>query len=1190
MNQEHHEKHAMNEQRLESGLQDVLEQSHTKLQEEMRLLKSGGSGSLKDLSKILVDVTQQVDTLDQAVQKEHELRMAVESKLDQILNDQDSAISQLREELGVALHESHAALQLELAEHGKNADEIKAAMADAHSALKDELDFHKQNFDDFNRTHGDKMSDMEAQLRGDLQNVRAEHHEVHSMNAQRLEDGLNNMLGGAHAKLQEELQLLKGGGARSVEDLNKILVEVTQQVDTLDQAVQKEHELRMAVESKMDQLLNDQDVVICQLKDDVNVAIHESHAALKLELADLAGNADEVKAAMADAHNALKEELDGHRASIDDMHGQLRTDLQTMSNEHHEKHAMNSRALEDGLNNVLGGAHAKLQEELKILKGGGATDLSSLSKIVADVTQQVDNLEQAMQAEHELRMAAETKMDQMFNDQDVVVCQLKDELKVALHESHAALKLELAEHGKNSEDVKAAMADAHAALKDELDLHRQSLEDHANNHGAKMGDLESQLRDDMTKISEEHHEKHAMNARNLEDSINNVLGGAHAQLQDELRILKSGGAGSLQDLSKIVADVTQQVDNLDQAMSKEHELRMAVEAKMDQMLNDQDVVLCQLKEELNVALHESHAALKLELAEHGGKSEDLKAAMADAHAALKDELTLHKQTLEDHGKAHGENFEKLEAQLKKDLAKVNDDHDYKHQVHAQKYEGLESGLHNVLTNTHAKLQQDLKNMSDGHFNLNEMLTDVTKQVDTLTLAVDREHDLRIAVESKLDEVVGELRYEFDQSHEALRSEHSAVAGDLASQLQMQDQAIHAKHANIQASIEQRVQLLEQAQADKHNHTFKELQGAHAKIQDLYGHLQGTKSRNDLVSSSLDERIAFIERQVNEKTDAHNVIHAQLRGEALAREKNLTAVETRIAKVETFFTEITDRHAEALSRLDQSRSSGDQHRAITEQRLAALDRAVLESADNQSHALNAVRMEHGQFLQAERNARESHEKTFLDYINDARAQKEVLENATHEQLRVERHQREMQLNQLKDAMAQQLNAINWQGEAQFTDMLLQERSSREAAERALERRIETYERSLQMERNERSVEMTRIWEAFDGHTHEAMSPIVRELPGPVRALVAPQPGPRALSPRGATSAKILSEVASVSGPITHERVLGAGGDTPPLPGMSAMVPSSTGPSAHHPSNYRATDSYRTGSMLAPSHQSPSLLQR
>jgi len=330
--------------------------------------------------------------------------------------------------------------------------------------------------------------------------------------------------------------------------------------------------------------------------------------------------------------------------------------------------------------------------------------------------------------------------------------------------------------------------------------------------------------------------------------------------------------------------------------------------------------------------------------------------------------------------------------------------------------------------------------------------------------------------------------------------------------------------------------------------------------------------------------------VNDKADVQNAFHSQLRGEALAREKNLTVVETRIAKVETFFMEITDRHAEALSRLDQSRSSGDQHRAITEQRLAALDRAVLESADNQSHALNAVRMEHGQFLQAERNARESHEKTFLDYINDARAQKEVLENATHEQLRVERHQREMQLNQLKDAMAQQLNAINWQGEAQFTDMLLQERSSREAAERALERRIETYERSLQMERNERSVEMTRIWEAFDGHTHEAMSPIVRELPGPVRALVAPQPGPRALSPRGATSAKILSEVASVSGPITHERVLGAGGDTPPLPGMSAMVPSSTGPSAHHPSNYRATDSYRTGSMLAPSHQSPSLLQR
>jgi len=1220
MNDEHHEKHSQNSAKLEEGLEKVLGGAHSKLQEELGMLKSGSATNIKDLSKILADVTQQVDKIDQAVEQEHELRMAVEEKLDSMFNEQDKTIEAVKKDLQVALKESHAALKVELAEHGKSKDEIAAALQDANDALKEEMNLSKNQWkkeiDSHVKANEDKHKDMAKAMKA----MDDAHHEKHAANSEKLENSISDALGSVHARLQDEVKQLKSGGAGSLKDLSKIVADMALQIDKVDMAVEKEHELRMAVETKLDQMFNDQDKVITDVKKDLQIALKESHAALKVELAEHGNSKEELRQAMEDANAALKEEvklsqntfkkgIDDHVKATEIKHRDIGLAMKAMDDAHHEKHAQNSEKLEASISNVLGGAHAKLQDEIKLLKSGGAGSIKDLSKVLADVAAQVDKIDQAVEKEHELRMAVEDKLDSMFNDQDKTIQDVKKDLQVALKESHAALRVELAEHGKSKDDIKAALDDAQLAMKEELKLSHSALKGELNTHIKNNDALHKSNADAMKAMDDAHHEKHAANSEKLENSISSALGSVHGKLQDELKLLKSGGAGSLKDLSKILADVTQQVDKIDQAVEKEHELRMAVETKLDAMFNDQDKVVQGVKKELQVAMKESHAALKLELAEHGKSKEEMAAAMADAHAALKDELSLHKQGLENHGKVSAGKMAELEAQLRKDLKKVADDHGdklqafadehgEKHEQHAQNAKALEAGLHNALASTHSKLQADLAALQNGtagnHVSLKDILTDVTKQVDELAKDLDKEHDMRMAVEGKLDKMCEDLRKESDvalkeahaalrvelaaqskdanemkaamaEAHKSLKAEYGWAHGDMGNKLdehgkkhamtlaEMQKELkrdlqatagdvdakhreLNAKHAKHQEGIDQRFSLLETASMDKHAHTFKELQATNAKIQELQGLLGGHRSKTDLTHSSLEERIGYLERQLKERAEATNNLQGQVRGESLTREKNSTALESKLSKLETGLIEITDRQQkemenvlgrmrEAIVKVDQQKSIFDNTTNMLESRLTHLDRAVLESSDSHSRALSAFHADYGKemthLLHAERVAREAQEKTFLDYIQDARQQKDALEATVQEQLRLERVAREVQASQLKDALSHQ---SHFGASSEYTDILLQERQSREATERTLERRLESFERAISMERHERAQELQRIWDAFDGHTHEAMSPIVQQVPQvSTRSIMAAPRVNTTISPRTIATAPMVERI-------------------------------------------------------------------
>jgi len=230
---------------LDQGLEGV----HNKLQEELAELRSGHAVNLQ---AVVADVTDQVDKLTKDVEM-----MATDLK--------------------AAQEEAHSALRLELAEHGNNADEMKAAWEEAHKALSQSLDDnlaslaadqakaledhkndHARALADHAETHGNTVADVQAALRGEMENQASSMRELydakhaeHTENTAKMEAGLQSVLDSTHSKLQDELADLRSGHATN---LKQILEDVAQQTDNLTLSLEQEAELRKIMEIKLDKM------------------------------------------------------------------------------------------------------------------------------------------------------------------------------------------------------------------------------------------------------------------------------------------------------------------------------------------------------------------------------------------------------------------------------------------------------------------------------------------------------------------------------------------------------------------------------------------------------------------------------------------------------------------------------------------------------------------------------------------------------------------------------------------------------------------------------------------------------------------------------------------------------------------------------------------------------------------------
>mmetsp|Transcript_114890 Transcript_114890/g.203571 ORF Transcript_114890/g.203571 Transcript_114890/m.203571 type:complete len:175 (+) Transcript_114890:2-526(+) len=155
---------------------------------------------------------------------------------------------------------------------------------------------------------------------------------------------------------------------------------------------------------------------------------------------------------------------------------------------------------------------------------------------------------------------------------------------------------------------------------------------------------------------------------------------------------------------------------------------------------------------MKAAWEEAHKALS-------DAMDDNLSTLAETHVkALADHAAEQAKALAEHADNHGNTVADIQAQLRGELQAQKDAHDEKHANAAEDVQAMEKGMRDVLDNTHEKLQKDLEDLKSGHAsNLNEILADVTQQIDTITMALEQEQELRKGVEEKLDEMFGGLR-------------------------------------------------------------------------------------------------------------------------------------------------------------------------------------------------------------------------------------------------------------------------------------------------------------------------------------------------------------------------------------------------------------------------------------------------
>jgi len=621
--------------------------------------------------------------------------------------DTTQSLDSLRCDLTASQEEAHAALRLELAEHGNNAAEMKAAWEEAHNALSDAMDTglsnmaadhakaleeHKSENARALAEHGENMANHGNNL-SDLEDLHNQRYEEHQAN---LQAGLADV----HGNLQKELAELKSGHAVN---LQSIVTDLTAQVDKLTLDME-------------------------QMATDIGAAQEEAHSALRLELAEHGNNAAEMKAAWEEAHNALAKSMDENLSTLASdqakaLEAQATAQSQALS-DHADTHGGNLSALEDlhnkryeehsaSLQNGLQDVHSTLQQELADLRSGHAVNLK---QVVTDITAQVDKL-------------------------TVDVQQMATDLTAAQEEAHSALRLELAEHGNSASEMKAAWEEAHKALAASMDdnlsnlaeQHAKALEEHASNTSKQLEDhssLHGGNLEDMEALHKQRYEQHA-------NELQAGLEGVHNNLQKELAELKSGHAVNLQ---AIVTDLTSQVDKL----------TLDVE---------------QMGKDVAASQEEAHAALRLELAEHGSNAAEMKAAWEEAHDALTKTMdenlatmaSEHADQTDKHNQGHAQRMDEMEAQIAAQFDRLHSNHDALHDLHAsgrlEHAAALEKGMEAVLENTHGRLQDELKELRSGHAaNLKQVLEDVTVQVDTLTLAMENAQVVRRGNSEKLEQI------------------------------------------------------------------------------------------------------------------------------------------------------------------------------------------------------------------------------------------------------------------------------------------------------------------------------------------------------------------------------------------------------------------------------------------------------
>jgi len=570
--------------------------------EVLRALEQTLARDLQQLAADLNNKTQDVKDLAQANSRESADKLAsaisylrddfektlktTNGRVDGNKEASEHRVGQLEKKVETALAETHVALQTLLAEQGKNFANEHTALKELHTALKVEFQNRQAELDK-------RVSKSHDDLINDIQNVSGIHNKKHEQTKELVKsvnddsnaryESLSQALDKVQKNQQNELAVLRSDMDGTHGSLREVLMEVTKQVDNLDQSIQREHMLILAAEEKFEKSL-------AQVRNDVSDSIEESNETLRLVLVEQGEKAESLKSALQKQHQALKAEIDENRGSVE----------QTFRDQ-----AAKDKRLQEEL--------ASQQMQLSALLSEVHSSHTALRDSLVQSSKSIEDVEERLQRENKRHLLVEERLDkaleamrQEIMDEHLAALKKEllgahnsfresvDELKSAMQDAHKVLRAEMKDNVETSERaVKEFAEETQRALQELSDLHEKVIKDMEADFQSNIRALtdagvrrDADLRSLLESVDKSHHEKHSLNAAALEDFTTRSLTSTQKRLREDMEAMHAGIDDNHGALKECWSELSQQLEDLTNTVKKERKARLLADELQEKYYNE----------------------------------------------------------------------------------------------------------------------------------------------------------------------------------------------------------------------------------------------------------------------------------------------------------------------------------------------------------------------------------------------------------------------------------------------------------------------------------------------------------------------------------------------------------------------------------------------------------------------------
>ncbi|CAE6912035.1 unnamed protein product [Symbiodinium sp. CCMP2592] len=989
--------------------------------------------------------------------------------------------------------------------HGKALAELQAKITSdtksSHASLAERLQYVEQLLGDSVSKHAQELESAKAKL--EEMHVRVSGCEAHGDSLKMDHNGSKARLEEHHATLQQRLDFLEKAMGDSFEKHDKavlhrssspaLLVSLAHgaSLETLKKAHSNLQSEKQALEQNHANLVDRVEKVHNALtsqkaqQDVTHASLRERVEFLESTMGD---NADKHSKALADLHSKMASDAKSNHASVSERLAYVEQMLGDSASKHAK--ALAALALSDpksgdgeafwgmlGFMQELADARAKLDDMHARVSGCEAHG------------EHIDALKKSHSTIHSTVTGSKAKLDEKLEEHHASLSQRMDFLEKAMGDSFD-------KHAKELAATAAKVDAAHSRVSDERiarEAHAASLETLKKAHGSLLS--EKQMLD----------KNHQALAEGL-DKVQGTLSSqkaqqdvTHASLRERVEFLESSLGDNADKHGKALAEL---------------------KASHAKILSGKDSLRVLLSERLQYV----EQTIGDSLAKHAQELADARAKLGDMHARVS-QCEVHGEHIDSLKKSHATmsgNKAKLEEKLEEHHATLNE------RVNALEKELASTGA--KVDAAHSRVT-DERTAREAHAASLDTLHKAHNSLQSQKAQQDAVHaSLRERVEF-LESSIGDNADKHGKALAELRASHAKLVTDSKSK-----ETAHSSFLGKDTQrLTERLQYIEQLLGDSASKHAQELADARAKLDDMHARVSKCEVQGEQVDSlkkaqntmaggkaaleehhaSLAERVGYLEKALGDSADRHSAelattrskvesLHSRLGVEQQEQSQNRAkhySLEERLNFLETYLGESKEKHgSSADSRLE----------------------GKLEDLRTQIHSERSTRTRQGEaiseHLESEKRAREALEEAVAHHMANHRQTMEALEShekRVQEQFGHERMARERHVEHVEALVKQEKDARGQHHEI-HTDLISKERAARQQIEDlgrvwlwfellqkethersrhhetigervdSLQRTVGIFDTLMRKEIEERGLEMQRVWEAVDGHTHDLSS--------------------------------------------------------------------------------------------------------